>query len=117
MYGNDPKPGAGVQVHAERLTVVRRLLEEVSRREVLALSAAAHTATHFPWASLGPDSGLTAVQEDFVDYWTPELVLAECRSKRELICALDEWALTAASAKDHDFVSRLLALMVVDDAS
>jgi len=65
-----------------------------------------------PWA-VGPGCGLlTEAQEDFVDYWTPELMLAECRSRRELICALDEWALTAESEGDQRLVDYLFSLMI-----
>jgi hypothetical protein len=109
MHGNDPDQ---VQMHAKRLVVVQRLLDDVSIREVLALGASVPLNHGFRWASLAPDSGLTEVQEDFVDYWTPELVLAECRSRRELICALDEWALTAESEGDQSLVDYLLSLMI-----
>jgi hypothetical protein len=112
MHGDDPDQATGVEIHAKRRVVVQRLLEDLSRREVLALAAS--VPMKFRWASLGPDSGLTEDQEDFVDYWAPELVLAECRATRELICALDEWALTAASPADQEFVSYLLSLVVTD---
>lgn len=112
MYRDDSQPKVDVHVHAERLIEVRRLLEELSRRETLALSASSER-NRFRWASTGPDSGLTEAQEDFVEYWTPELVLAECRAKRELVCALDEWALAAKSEHDQHFAARLLRLMVV----
>lgn len=110
---------ARIPTHPERLTLIRKLLEELSHREVLALAASAHPSNHFQWASLGPGAGLTEDQEDFVDYWTPTLVLNECRTKRELICALDEWALTTESPNAQAFVSRILTSMAenhVDDS-
>jgi hypothetical protein len=112
MHRNDPDQETGVQIHAKRLAVVQRLLDDLSRRETFALGATGHLDHGFRWASLGPDSGLTEDQEDFVDYWTPELVLAECRAKRELICALDEWALTTESHSDQELVNYLLSLMI-----
>jgi hypothetical protein len=110
---------AGIPTHAERLSLIRKLLEELSQREVLALAASAHPSNHFQWASLGPGAGLTEDQENFVDYWTPTLVLDDCRTKRELICALDEWALTTESRNAQAFVSRILTSMIenhVDDS-
>jgi len=92
------------------LVEVRRLLEELDRRESLARSATSDGPRPFPWASLGPESGLTEPEEDFVDYWSPELVVDECRMQRELICALDEWALTADES-DQRFVDCLLRLL------
>lgn len=104
-------PGTPTNVHVTRLAEVRRLLEDVDGREHLAMAASVGSNRCFRWASLGPDSGLTEAQEDFVDYWSPERVLAECRTRRELICTLDEWALTAASASDLLLVDRLLVLL------
>jgi hypothetical protein len=109
-----PALQAGISTHPGRLALVRELLKDLARREELALAASAPTSHRFRWASLGPDSGLTEDQENFVD-WTPTLVLHECRTKRELICALDEWALTAESSNAQELVSRLLTLMREED--
>lgn len=117
MPGEDPDEVSAEQSHAKRQVVVQRLLEDLSRREALAFAASTPFGHRFGWASLGPDSGLTEDQEDFVDYWTPELVLAECRAKRELICALDEWALTAASHRDQELAICLLSLMIDGEAT
>lgn len=117
MLGEDPDEVSVEQSHAKRRVVVQRLLEDLSRREALAFAASTPLDHRFGWASLGPDSGLTEDQEDFVDYWTPELVLAECRAKRELICALDEWALTAESHSDQELAICLLSLMIGGDAT
>lgn len=108
MDGVDPPPSKNV--HADRLVEVRRQLQELDHRELLALSATSNGPRPFPWASLGPEAGLTEAEEDFVDYWSPELVVDECRMRRALICALDEWALTADEA-DQRFVDSLLQLM------
>lgn len=115
MIEQNPALRANVDIHGERLALVRQLLEELSRREVHALAASAPPSNHFRWASLGPGAGLTEDQEDFVDYWSPSRVLNECRAQRELICALDEWALTAESPNAQELVTRLLTLMVDDD--
>ena len=118
MPDMNPALQAGVPTHTERLSQVRELLAELSRREVLALAASTPPSNRFGWANLGPDSGLTEDQENFVDYWSPTLVLNECRAQRELICALDEWALTTESPNAQEFVSRLLTSMIdnnVDD--
>jgi hypothetical protein len=111
MQGDDRSSAADLQTHGERRVQVQQLLAELSRREVLALAASVPTSHQFRWASLGPDSGLTEDQEDFVDFWTPDLVLKACRAERELICALDEWALTTESPTDHQLVDRLLRLI------
>ena len=108
-------PTVRANVHTERLALIRQLLEQMSHREVLAFAASQPPSNHFPWASLGPGAGLTEDQEDFVDYWSPSRVLDECRAKRELICALDEWALTTESPNAQAFVGRLLTVMVDDD--
>ncbi len=42
-------------------------------------------------------------------------MLNACRAQRELICALDEWALTTESRNAQEFVSRLLASMIDND--
>jgi len=118
VFEQHPVMLASVDIHAERSAQVRGLLEALSRREVLALAATTPLASRFRWASLGPDAGLTEAQEDFVDYWSPTRVLAECQAKRELICALDEWALTTESPNAQEFVGRLLTSMIghhVDD--
>ena len=103
--------------YIRRPTQVRNLLEALSRREVLALAASASPSNHFQWASLGPGAGLTENQEDFVDYWSPDLVLEDCRARRELICALDDWALTSGTPDVRGLVSRLLNLMVSAEAA
>ena len=108
-------PTVRTNVHTERLALVRRLLEQLSRREVLALAAAAPTSNRFRWASLGPGAGLTEDQEDFVDYWSPSRVLKDCRGQRELIGALDERALTSESPDAQELVGRFLTAMVDDD--
>lgn len=115
MPDMNPALQAGVPTHTERLSQVRELLAELSRQEVLALAASTPPPNRFGWASLGPDSGLTEDQENFVDYWSPTLVLNACRAQRELICALDEWALTTESRNAQEFVSRLLASMIDND--
>jgi len=102
MHRSDPDQEAGVQSHAKRLAVVQRRLDDLSRRETLARGASVPLDHGFRWASRGPDAALTEDQEDFVDYWTPQRVLAECRAKRELICALDECALTTESRQKRD---------------
>lgn len=109
------KPTVRADVHTERLALVRQPLEQLSHQEVLALAASAPASNHFRWASLGPGAGLTENQEDFVDYWSPSRVLNECRAKRELICALDEWALTTESPNAQELVTRLLTALVDDD--
>ena len=114
MLQQNPVMLASVDIHAERSAQVRDLLEALSRREVLALAAATPLSNRFRWASLGPGAGLTEAQEDFVDYWSPTRVLTECQAKRELICALDEWALTAATPNVQEFVTGLLVGMVDD---
>lgn len=113
MHGDDRGTAVDREAHAERKLQVQRLLDEVSRRERLALAASAPGSRQFSWASLGPDSGLTEDQEDFVDFWAPDLVLKVCRAERDLICALDEWALTTESSSEHQLVDRLLSLIVV----
>ena len=65
-------PTVRTNVHTDRLALVRQLLEQLSRREVLALAASHPPSNHFPWASRGPGAGLTEDQEDFVDYWSPQ---------------------------------------------
>ncbi len=85
-------------------------------RKVLALAASQQPSNHFPWASLGPGGGLIEDQEDFADFWSPSRVLDQCRAKRKLIFALNEWALTTESPNAQEFVGRLLTAMVDDDA-
>lgn len=111
MSAKTPAVPTGVPTHPERLVLVRRLLEDVSRREVLAAAATTSPSNHVPWIHLGPESGLTEDQRGFIGYWRPSLVLKECRIKRELICALDEWALTTESSNAQDLVGRLLRLI------
>ena len=84
MHRSDPDQETGVQSHAKRLAVLQRLLDDLSRRETLALGASIPLDHGFRWASLGPEAGLTENQEDFVDYWAPQPVLAECRAQRDL---------------------------------
>ena len=100
-------PTVRANVHTERLALVRQLLEQLSHQEVLALAASQPPSNHFPWASLGPGGGLTEDQEDFVDYWSPSRVLDQCRAKRKLIFAVNEWALTTESPNAQEFVGRL----------
>lgn len=109
-------PTLRTNVHTERLALVRQLLDDLSHREVLALAASTPPSNHFPWASLGPGAGLTEDQEDFVDYWSPSRVLKDCRAQRELIGALDEWALTSESPDAQALVSRFLTALADDDA-
>jgi hypothetical protein len=117
-HQNPADPQANVNIHTERLDLVRKLLDKLSHREVLALAASAAPAKHFSWASLGPGAGLTEDQEDFIDYWSPSRVLKECQAQRELIGALDDWALMTESPKAHELVSRFLTALAdadVDD--
>jgi hypothetical protein len=71
MPGDNPDEASAEQSHAKRRVAVQRLLEDLSCREVVAFVASVPLDHRFRWASLGPDSGLTEDQEDFVDYWTP----------------------------------------------
>ena len=108
-------PTVRADVHTERLALGRPLLEQLSQQEVLALAASQPPSNHFPWASLGPGAGLTEDREDFVDHWSHSRVLDHRRTKRELICALDEWILTTESPNAQECVGRLLTATVDDD--
>ena len=87
MYGDNPpiRPTSHGRQDMNRNSRVRRLLTELDRREAMAVAALPSTERHFGWANLPTDSGLTEPQEDFIDYWAPQRVIDECRSKRALI--------------------------------
>lgn len=112
MYGDNPILPAAAQsllrsVDAAR---IRNLLHELDEREALATAALPTKSDSLGWANLGPDSGLTESQEDFVDYWTPQRIIDECLAKRELISALQQWARTTGRADDQRFIDHLLAV-------
>lgn len=113
----DPTAVATVSldIPTERSARVRHLLEVLSGQEVMALAASTPLSNRFRWASLGPEAGLTEDQEDFVDYWSPTRVLRACQAKRELIAALDEWAVTTEATNAQEFAAGLLARMVAGD--
>jgi hypothetical protein len=74
----------------------------------MASAAVPPTARSSGWADLGTDSEVTAAQSDFIDYWTPQLVLQECQTKRDVILALDEWVRTEPGQLDQRLVDHIL---------
>ncbi len=102
-------------VHTERLALVRRLLEQLSHREVLALAGSQPPSHHFPWASLGLGGRLTEDQEDFVDYWSPQPSTQGLPSPARADRRSRRMGPHSESPDAQEFVSRLLTAMVDHD--
>jgi hypothetical protein len=84
------------------------MLEELDRVGAMASAAMPTKDRSSGWADLGTDSEVTDAQSDFIDYWTPELVLQESQAKRDLILTLDEWARTEPGQPEQRLVNRIL---------
>ena len=109
MYGDSPLiPDRRSTARRVRSNRIREMLEELDRVGAMASAAMPTKDRSSGWADLGTDSEVTDAQSDFIDYWTPELVLQESQAKRDLILTLDEWARTEPGQPEQRLVNRIL---------
>jgi hypothetical protein len=92
----DPDVGPGAMPDRSALEVevdteVRDLLLRVTAQERLAQDAASDLEDFFAWPSWSMDTGLTPAQERFVEHWSPQRVLDDSRSVRQLVRLLQGW--------------------------
>ena len=78
---------------------MQRLLDELDTQEAMAWAAMPAAKRVFGWASLTSESGLTQTQEDFVDYWSPQRVIDQCRATRNAIGVVWNWYSVLAAAE------------------
>jgi hypothetical protein len=90
---------------------VRDLLLRVTAQERLAEDAHFGLDQFFTWPSWSMDTGLTAAQEKFVEHWTPQRVLDDSRSVRQLVRVLQQWTRTHRDDTDLDEVLTILAAL------
>lgn len=113
MYGDNPTTPLATKalLMEERATRVRCLLNDLDRLEAMATAAQPSEMHYFGWSNLASDSGLTGEQEDFVDYWSPERVIEDCRAKRELVAAIQT---RKEALNDDDAELNRLLFRIVD---
>ena len=90
---------------------VRDLLLRITAQERLAEDADFGLELFFTWPPWSMDTGLTAAQEKFVEHWTPQRVLKDSRSVRQLVRVLQQWTRTHRDDTDLDEVLTILAAL------
>ena len=109
MYGDSPPiPTRQLTARRVRSDRIREMLEELDRLGTMASAAVSSTARSSGWADPRTESEVTDARSDFIDYWTPQLVLQESQAKRDLILSLDEWARTEPGQPEQRLVNRIL---------
>jgi hypothetical protein len=87
---------------------VRGLLGRIAAQERLAQDAS-DLEEFFAWPSWSMDTGLTAAQEKFVEHWSPQRVLDDSRSLRQLVRVLQHWTRTHRDDDELDEALTILA--------
>lgn len=82
---------------------------ELDRLGKAAVVAQPISSRHRGWVSLPSDSGLSEAEEDFIDYWSPQRVLDDCRAKRRLLAWIEAQGRSEdLTAVQEDQLDRLL---------
>lgn len=86
MYGDNPSTPVSTDERVNARIALRHLIEaELDHLEKMAADAQPVSHLHLGWVDLSSDSGLTEAQGDFIDYWSPQRVVADCQAKRSLL--------------------------------
>jgi hypothetical protein len=85
-----PVRSAHQALEAELATQVEAVLERLGEQERLAAEAL-DSMRVYSWPSWSMDTGLTAVQERFVEAWPPERHLDASRAERRVLQELRSW--------------------------
>ena len=103
MYGDNPPTPVSADGRLSARVALRDLIEaELDHLEKMATRAQPISLRHLGWADLPSDSGLTEAQGDFIDYWSPQRVLADCQAKRSLLARILDGERSANLADGHD---------------
>jgi hypothetical protein len=88
--GETDRPVRASEVEAQ----VRDLLVRLTAQEHAAEEAQPRPGDFFGWPAWSMDTGLSRAQEKFVEHWSPQRVLDDSRSVRQLVGALQRWSST-----------------------
>lgn len=91
---------------------VRDLFARISEQEQQAEVAQANSKKFFCWPSWSMDTGLSPAQETFVEHWSPQRVLDESRTLRELVGVLQRWSSRQGTDVDRDDLLAILTKLV-----
>jgi hypothetical protein len=83
---------------------------ELDRLEKSAIAAQPIGSRHRGWVALPSDSGLSEAEEDFIDYWSPQRVLDDCRAKRSLLTWMVEHSGSLTAAREDQLSELVRAL-------
>ena len=73
---------------------INALLARILVQERLAENAQPDPRVFLGWPSWSMETGLSQVQEQFVEHWSPQRVLDDSRRLRQLLVALQRWTTT-----------------------
>lgn len=116
MIGADRRNGYDRSaLEAEFDDQVEALLLRIEAQERQALAAMPDVERLPSWPSWSLDTGLTDAQEQFVEAWSPQHVLENSRSVRNLILVLRHWV--SSHRDDIDFAEALMIFGTLADAA
>jgi hypothetical protein len=110
---NLPSPESAVGQPGARTGLHDLVSVELDRLEEAAAAAQPISSRHRGWVSLPSDSGLSEAEEDFIDYWSPQRVLDDCRAKRRLLAWIEAQGRSEdlTAVQEDQLVGLLLALV------
>ena len=109
---NPSKPESVVGQPGARTAFHDLVSVELDRLEKAATAAQPISSRHRGWVSLPSDSGLSEAAEDFIDYWSPQRVLDDCRAKRWLLAWIEAQGRSGSlTAVQEDQLNRLLCAL------
>jgi hypothetical protein len=89
VYGDNPLIPVSADRRLSAGRALRDLIEaELDHLEKMAAGAQPISPRHLGWVDLPSDSGVTEAQGSFIDYWSPQRVLADCQAKRSLLARI-----------------------------
>ena len=118
MYGDNPSTPVSPDGRLSARIALRHLIEaELDHLEAMAAEAQPVSRRHLGWVDLPSDSGLTEAQGNFIDYWSPQRVVADCQAKRTLLARVLDQERSENLADGHeDQLDGLLRALVTGQA-